>query len=150
MPHTFRVIKRVEFADTDMAGIMHFANFFRFMEETEHAFFRFLGFSIHSTFDGVKVGWPRVHASCDFYKPLYCEDEVEIELRVCEKKEKSLTYEFIFRRLVDDEVGEEVARGRSTVVCIRFGAGGKIQGAIPIPPAIADKIQVATADAESD
>ena len=32
MPSPFTTTRRVEFGDTDMAGIMHFANFFRFME----------------------------------------------------------------------------------------------------------------------
>ena len=40
----FKLTRRIEFAETDMAGIVHFANFFRMMEATEHAFFRSLGF----------------------------------------------------------------------------------------------------------
>ena len=43
MPYEFKHIRRVEFAETDMAGIVHFSNFFRMMEATEHAFFRSLG-----------------------------------------------------------------------------------------------------------
>ena len=35
MTNPFRTTRRVEFADTDMAGIVHFANFFRFMEAAE-------------------------------------------------------------------------------------------------------------------
>ena len=46
MAYEFKAIRRVEFADTDMAGIMHYSNFFRFMETAEHAFFRSLGLSI--------------------------------------------------------------------------------------------------------
>jgi tetratricopeptide (TPR) repeat protein len=34
----FTTTRRVEFGDTDMAGIMHFANFFRFMEAAETSF----------------------------------------------------------------------------------------------------------------
>ena len=37
---TFTTTRRVEFGDTDMAGIMHFANFFRFMESAETEFLR--------------------------------------------------------------------------------------------------------------
>ena len=48
MPYEFKMIHRVEFADTDMAGIIHFASYFRYMEVTEHAFFRSLGFSIYT------------------------------------------------------------------------------------------------------
>ena len=47
MPYEFKLTRRIEFAETDMAGIVHFANFYRMMEVTEHAFFRSLGFSLH-------------------------------------------------------------------------------------------------------
>ena len=40
MPSEFKHTRRIEFAETDMAGIVHFANFFRMMETTEHEFFR--------------------------------------------------------------------------------------------------------------
>ena len=46
--YEFKIVREVEFSDTDMAGIMHFSNFFRFMEAAEHAFFRSLGLSIHT------------------------------------------------------------------------------------------------------
>jgi YbgC/YbaW family acyl-CoA thioester hydrolase len=46
------MIHRVEFTDTDMAGIVHFSSFFRYMEVTEHAFFRSLGFSIVMQHEG--------------------------------------------------------------------------------------------------
>src|SRR4051812_18470994 len=98
MPYQYTTVQRVEFSDTDMAGIMHFANFFRFMEVTEHAFFRSLGFSIHMEAGGRKFGWPRVHASCDYRQPLRFEDEVEVQLVVREKKPKALSYDFIFRK----------------------------------------------------
>lgn len=38
MPSEFEAIRRVEFSDTDLAGIMHYSNYFRFMETAEHAF----------------------------------------------------------------------------------------------------------------
>ena len=41
--------RQVEFAETDMAGIVHFANFFRWMESAEHAFLRSLGHSVHTS-----------------------------------------------------------------------------------------------------
>ena len=66
MPYEFKLTRRIEFAETDMAGIVHFANFFRMMEATEHAFFRSLGFTIHGHDEGGTTGWPRVSASCDF------------------------------------------------------------------------------------
>ena len=47
MAYEFKVRRRVEFSETDMAGIVHYSNFFRYMEAAEHAFFRSLGLSIH-------------------------------------------------------------------------------------------------------
>src|SRR5436190_18049292 len=98
MAFEYKMIHRVEFADTDMAGLVHFSSYFRYMEVTEHAFIRSLGFSI-VMWEQFKVGWPRVHVECDFTGPVRFEDELEVHLRVREKKEKSLTYDFLFRRV---------------------------------------------------
>lgn len=141
MASEFRMTHRVEFADTDMAGIMHFANFYRYMEATEHAFFRSLGLSIHMEDEGRRIGWPRVHTSCDYKQPLRFEDEVEIHLTVVEKKSKSLTYEFVFRKQVEGRV-VEVARGRITAVCVSMDAEAGRMRAVVIPDRIAGLIDV--------
>ena len=123
-----------------MAGIVHYSNFFRYMESAEHAFFRSLGFSIVTREVDPPVGWPRVHASCDYMAPLRFEDEFEIQLLVTEKKSKSLTYEFRFRKM-DGDASVEIARGALTVVCVRH-KGNRMKAAT-IPEAIAAKIDVA-------
>jgi acyl-CoA thioester hydrolase len=127
-----------------MAGIMHFSNFFRFMESAEHSFFRSLGLSIH-TMDPEPLGWPRVHADCDFRSPLRFEDSVEVRLLVREKREKSLVYSFIFRKL-NEEPHREVARGTLAVACVRRDhSTGQLRG-VPIPKSIADKIEAAPSE----
>jgi YbgC/YbaW family acyl-CoA thioester hydrolase len=136
----FKLMRQVEFSDTDMAGIMHFSNFFRFMEAAEHAFFRSLGTSIHAA--GSELGWPRVHVDCDFKHPLRFEDVVEIRLFVREKKKRSLAYSFIFRKL-NEQPPKEVARGTLVVACVKRGKPGGKMTSTPIPKAIADKIEVA-------
>ena len=141
MPSEFKIVRRVEFSDTDMVGIMHYSNFFRFMETAEHGFFRSLGFSIVSRTTEPPVGWPRVHAECDYKQPLRFEDEVEVQLLVSEKRSKSLSYVFCFRKINVTPV-VEVARGLLTVVCVTHHEGGKMS-ACSIPKNIADKIEVA-------
>ena len=64
MPTSFRTSRLVEFSDTDMAGIMHFSAFFRYMEAAEHELLRNLGFSVYCEIDGVPISFPRVAASC--------------------------------------------------------------------------------------
>src|SRR6478735_11287242 len=123
MPYEFKLTRRVEFAETDMAGIVHFSNFFRMMEATEHAFFRSLGFSIHGHDPVSTTGWPRVSAQCDYRAPLRFEEEVEIHLLVADIRTRSIRYTFIFRK-VD---GSEVARGQIAAVCATVDhANGKI------------------------
>src|ERR1035441_6112254 len=97
MPYEFQVTRRVEFSETDLAGIMHFSNFFRFMESAEHAFFRSLGFSVTQSRDGLEMCLPRVHAECDYAVPLRFDDEVMVRLLVERKGKRSLTYQFRFR-----------------------------------------------------
>ncbi len=90
---------RVEFCDTDMAGIVHFANFFRYMERAESEFFRAFGKTLakHND-DGTSVGWPRVNTSCSFKAPAYYEDELEVRIFVMRRGVKSLTLQFEFWR----------------------------------------------------
>jgi YbgC/YbaW family acyl-CoA thioester hydrolase len=145
MAYEFKAQRRVEFSDTDMAGIMHYSNFFRFMETAEHGFFRSLGFTIAPRqFEAgqAKVGWPRVHASCDYHQPLRFEDLVEIHLLVAEKKSKAITYQFRFRKLNGGD-GKEVARGKLTVVCVGFDEASGAMKATNLPPEIAGQIEVA-------
>lgn len=142
MAYQFKIRRMVEFSDTDMAGIVHHAVYFRYMEAAEHAFFRSLGLTVAPPKTLAAVGWPRVHTEADFSAPLRFEDEVEIQLLVAEKKSKALTYAFRIRKLNAPEP-YEVARGAITVVCIKM-INGKMK-ATHIPKTIADKIQVAPA-----
>ena len=144
MASEFKMTRRVEFADTDMAGLVHFSSYLRYMEATEHAFIRSLGFSV-AMWEQFKVGWPRVHVDCDYTAPLRFEDEVEVSLRVREKKEKSLTYDFTFRR-VGPGPAVDVGRGSITTVCVTRDAGGAMKSA-PIPEPVARKIEAAPAGA---
>ena len=134
MPTEYRVKRKIEFADTDMAGIVHFTRFFVFMESAEHAFLRSLGTSVATEWNGDKIGWPRLAASCEYLSPLRFEDEVDIYLWVSRKGTKSLTYQFQFTHQ-----GKDVARGELTTVCCITNPGENLR-AIPIPDFIADQI----------
>ena len=129
-----------------MAGIVHFANFFRMMESTEHEFFRSLGFSIHAEESGATIGWPRVNASCDFSRPLRFEDVVEIHLIVAEVRSRSIRYQFIFRNAAD---GAEVARGAVATVCASVDKTTGELVAMPIPERIRAKITAANPHSSS-
>ena len=131
MAYEFRMQRIVEFADTDMAGILHFSNYFRYMEETEHAFFRSLGLSVHTASEAGAWGAARRRAECSYRQPLRYEDVVELHLLVQEKRTRSISYQIVFRRSGSARGGfdasrpvpasdlTEVARGSLTVVFVR-------------------------------
>ncbi len=136
MPYKYRTTRRIEFSDTDMAGIVHFARFFVFMESAEHEFLRSLGTSVATEWEGNKIGWPRLAASCKYLKPIKFEDELEIHLTVTKKGTKSLTYQFVFMK-----ENVEVANGQLMAVCCVCNPGEKLR-AIPIPDFITNQIEV--------
>jgi acyl-CoA thioester hydrolase len=116
MPH-FTTTRRVEFFETDMAGIVHFANFYRWMEETEHEYFRSLGLSIMLPIeDGRYLGWPRVSAQCSFERPARYDDLLEARLEVERIGVKSLTFVVEFFN-----AGQRIAHGRMKTACCRCG-----------------------------
>ena len=144
MPYEFKVSRRVEFSDTDMAGIMHYSNFFKFMETAEHGFYRHLGFSVVLKELDPPLGFPRVRVECDFKKPVRFEDVMEVHLLVREKKAKALSYLFKFRNL-SAAPHHEVARGSLTIVCVAHGSDGNMSS-VSIPKHVADLIEVAPAE----
>ena len=121
MPSEYRFRRRVQFYETDAAGIVHFSWFFRYMEEAEHALWRSAGLSIASP-DG-EIGWPRVAASF--------EEEFDVQLLVRALTKKTIRYSCLLTR-----DGTRVATGSLTVVCVRRQPNQQMK-AIEIPPEIA-------------
>ena len=134
----FKFIRTIEFSETDMAGIVHFARFFVFMEAAEHEFLRSLELSVHLEHEGDIISWPRLGASCEYLSPIRFEEQLDIRLRIARKGTKSLTYAFDF------SCGEvAVARGELKVVCCVCNPGEKMR-ALPIPDFIAERLEAAS------
>jgi 4-hydroxybenzoyl-CoA thioesterase/acyl-CoA thioester hydrolase len=128
MTAAFRTTRRVEFRDTDAAGIIHFSAFFHYMEEVEHEFLRSRGLSVLARNAEGVVSWPRVAASCQFRGAVRFEDVLDVELRVTRVGAKSVTYAFHFTH-----AGREVADGEVTAVCCRMQDAAPPRS-IAIPP----------------
>lgn len=132
----FVTSRRVEFVDTDMAGIVHFTNFFRYMEQAEAEFFRTYGHVLAERpgTSGVAEGWPRVSASCSFKSPAYHNDVLEIRVFVRRRGFKSLTlgYEFLRGSTL-------VATGQIKTAFCRFTVGKPIES-LEIPTQFDDML----------
>lgn len=129
MPELFRTTRRVEFRDTDCAGLIHFSAFIHYMEEVEHEFLRSRGVSVlmPDRGDGGPLGWPRVAVECNFRSPVRFEDLLDVTLWITRRGRSSVTYAVQF-----ENQGRLVAEGTLTSVCCRLDAAGQPRS-VPIP-----------------
>ena len=135
----FVYTRRVDFGETDMAGIMHFSNYFRYMEAAETAFLRTLGLSVNWSEGGVQYGFPRVAVACDYARPVRFEDELQIAVFIEKLGTKSIQYRYEFRR-----DGIDIAVGRITAVFCR-SVHSEPMASIAIPESIRTKLASASA-----
>jgi YbgC/YbaW family acyl-CoA thioester hydrolase len=136
----FTQTRRVEFSDTDRAGIVHFTNFLRYAEATEHAFWRSLGRSVHTGEGEDQHGWPRISVSCDFTKPALFEQLLNVCIRIEEVRNTTLRYGFW---IFDDEGTESglVAVGQLTIIHVGLDpSSGKIRK-VPIPDDLKEQLE---------
>ena len=130
----FRYTRRVQFAETDQAGIVHFSWMFRYMEEAEHALWRAAGLSV--AVRGSGIGWPRVSGAFDFRSPLHFEEQFEVLVRLAEARTRALRYE---HTIVRDET--VVGTGTMTAVCVRHEPAG--MQTIDVPADVVSKLKTA-------
>jgi acyl-CoA thioester hydrolase len=128
----FRYRRRVEFAETDQAGIAHFSVFFRYMEEAEHALWRAAGMSIAPPGE---PGWARVATAFDFAAPLRFEDEFDVFVEIAEIGQRKIRYTHTFKR--DDTL---IGTGSMTTVPVMKTAEGALKSR-DIPEGVVERLQ---------
>lgn len=131
----YRLRRRVSFSDVDVAGIVHFSWFFRYMEDAEHALWREAGLSI--VLPGREVVFPRVSATFEYHRPLRFEDEFDIHIRIAAIAEKTMRYDCAIML-----GATRIATGSITIACATKLADGTMK-AVPFPPDIAARFEVA-------
>ena len=125
----FHYRRQVQFAETDLAGIVHFSWYLRYMEEAEHALWRAAGLSIV----GNDLHWPRVTAYAEYKRPLRFEDEIDVKVRAGFGRSR-IQYGFEISRN-----GTLVAVGSMTSVCARSERDGQLK-TIPIPDDVRERL----------
>jgi len=91
-PASIAIDRRVEWIDTDAAGIYHWTSAFRLVEAAEAALHTALG--VEARTFGLT---PRVAVEADFRGPLRFNDAVRVELRVEDVGRSSVRYGFTLR-----------------------------------------------------
>lgn len=132
IPGAYHYPRRVQFAETDLAGIVHFSWYLRYMEEAEHALWRAAGLSIV----GDDLHWPRVTAYAEYKHPLRFEDEIDVKVRAGFGRRR-IQYGFeIFRG------STVVAVGVMTSVCARSEGKGALK-TIDVPASVRERLGAA-------
>lgn len=122
-PHRYH--DRVAFADTDMAGIVHFSAVLRYCERAEHAALKAAGLPIIDA----DRGWPRVACSADYHAPLFFDDAFTVAAGLERIGGSSLRWRFHITNAAD----VAIATGTMTTVLVRRSSG-KAEP-LPIPDA---------------
>ncbi len=137
MAGAFTTRRRVEFRDTDAAGIVHFSAFFLWMESAEHEMLRACGIRVvepDAGGPGVDASWPRVSVACDYVSAVRFGDEIDVAVAVEKLGTSSVTYGFAFTH-----AGLPVAKGRVVAVRCLMRAGRRPES-VPIPDDVAARL----------
>lgn len=149
MSKVFEHRKRVEFCETDAAGIVYFASYLSYMEQAEHALYRSIGTSVmfrHQPPHGndQRAGFPRVHCEASYSGVARFEDELVVRVRVRKLGTSSVTYAFTVLRTDNAEICE----GSITAVCCEL-TGGTLKS-MPIPQDIRSSLEEYLIDTPSN
>jgi acyl-CoA thioester hydrolase len=95
-PFTHR--QRVRFGETDMQGVVYYANYLLFAEVGRVAYLRELGVDYRRELLAQGVDFTIGEASVRYQAPLRFDDEYDIRVRVGEIRNSSWTFEYAFDR----------------------------------------------------
>ncbi len=115
----FAYEKKILFGDCDSAGILFFANLFKYMHEAYEFFIAGFG-NYDDHFKSEKTAYPVIKAEAEYFSPLELGKTAEIKIFVTRLQESSfeLKYEF--------EIGGETkAIGKTVHVCVDIRTGSK-------------------------
>jgi acyl-CoA thioester hydrolase len=129
--------------DADPAGIVYFANFFRFAEMAETELFRSNGMERMKLYEECAIRMPRVESFFRFIKPIPAEEAIIVQLRTRFKGEKTVRMEFEILNVTDRSL---MAQGYITAVCV----DRETFKSRPIPRAMREVFERAAAEGSDD
>jgi acyl-CoA thioester hydrolase len=102
---------RINWGDTDKAGIVYYPNFFKWFDIAGHQFFRSIGLSPAKLEEEYQIILPLLEANCTFENALYYDDIITIKTVVGEINRKTI------------RLHHEIFRGET-----RAGRGHEVRG----------------------
>lgn len=116
MPFTY--LRTVHFQDTDAAGVVYFANVLAMCHEAYEASLAASGINLKAFFSNPEVAFPIIHASVDFYRPMFAGDRLMIQLTP--KQVTGDEFEIAYQVFVvaGELAGRSAAKALTKHVCI--------------------------------
>jgi YbgC/YbaW family acyl-CoA thioester hydrolase len=102
-------------ADCDVAGIVYFAHFFRYVEMAEEELYRLAGKDRQTLLDFHQIWLPRVESHANFMAPIRNGNAIRVRMDPQFKGEKTVRLDF---EILDDESSMQLSTGYVTVVCV--------------------------------
>ncbi len=136
MDHPFAAFahrQRVRFGETDLQGVVYYANYLLFAEVGRVAYLRALGIEYGRDLTGQGIDFTIGEASVRYQAPLRFDDEYDIRVRVGEIRRSSWAFEYAFERAD----GLRCARARTIQVMLDLGTKRPTR----IPPAIRERLE---------
>lgn len=112
MPFTYKRV--VRFCDTDAAGVVYFANVLSICHEAYEASLIAANINLKLFFSNSTLAIPITHAHVDFFRPLFCGDEINITLQP--QQLSSDKFEILYQ--VFDEKKQLMAESITRHICI--------------------------------
>lgn len=112
---TFTYTRTVRFKDTDAAGVVYFANVLAMCHEACEESLASSGINLKVFFSNSSVTIPIVHASVDFLRPMFCGDQLLINLIT---KQRSPNEFEIGYQILEAAADKVVAKAITRHVCI--------------------------------
>ncbi len=107
---------KVRFAEIDRAGIVYYPRFFHYFHIAFEEFFdEAIGTPYHVLIDEKRIGFPTVHAECDYRSPLEFGDLLDVSIAVARVGRTSVDFRYRVRRR---KTGRVAAEALVTVVCV--------------------------------
>lgn len=125
--HTFRVI----YGDTDMMGVVYYANYLRYFEAGRTELLRALGVN-YRELEASGYALPCVNAAVQYKQPARYDDELELETTVADVGLGSVRISYRLFKKIDDTL---ITTGETTHACV--GPSGKIAR---LPQTLREKI----------
>jgi len=113
---SFTYSRTVHFQDTDAAGVVYFANILAICHEAYEASLAASGINLKAFFSNPTVAIPIVHASVDFYRPMFCGDELAIQLNPQQLADDE--FEIAYQIFVNEVADRCAAKAITKHVCI--------------------------------